>query len=119
MKDRVAELKRARVYARHVMWPEAIEAMGRAARLHTETPLSEYEQELVLGATGYNFGCAPLYEDAGIRAGALALKSISPVGRALAGLLGRSLHWRIKQAAGERKLGLAAKLTGFVAQTRV
>ena len=119
VKGRVAELKRARVYARHVMWPEAIEAMARAAAMHVDTPLGEFEQDLVLGATGYNFGCAPLYEDAEIRTGVLALKSISPIGKALAGLLGRSLHWRVKQAAGERKLGLAAKLTRFVAQTRV
>lgn len=119
VKDRVALLKRARVCGRHVMWPEALAALGQAARLHTGTPLSAFEEELVLGATAYSFGCSPLYEDAALRAEVMALKSISPIGRVLAGLIGRSLHWRIKEAAGGGKLGLAAKLTGFVAQTRV
>ncbi|MEQ9435493.1 glycosyltransferase family 2 protein [Hyphomonas sp.] len=117
--DRVAKLRRARIYARHMMWPEALEALSEASELHVHTPLSHFERDMILGATIYNFGCAPMYEDPAYRAEVMGLKGRSAIGRSLAGLLGRSLHWRIRDAARSGKLGLAAKLTGFVAQSRI
>ncbi|MCI4643585.1 MAG: glycosyltransferase [Hyphomonadaceae bacterium] len=118
VKARVALLKRARVHGRHVMWPEALDALHQAAALHIDTPLTELEKDLVLGATAYSFGCAPLYEDPEFRRRALALKSVGPIGRELAGLLGRSLQWRLKDATRQGQLGLAAQLASFIAKTR-
>ena len=117
--DRIARLKRASVQGRHVMWPEALQDFARAAALHPGTPLNALETELVTAATGYSFGCAPLYEDADLRARMLALKQVSPAGRAIAGTLGRSLQWRIKEATRARRLSEAASLTRLVAQARI
>lgn len=116
---RVAAIKRAGVFARHMMWPEALETLEGVARDHPGTQLTDYENQLLKHATSYSFGCAPLYEDADIRSRALALKSISDRGRQIAGLLASSLHWRIKCATRSGKLGLAGRLTGFVAASRL
>lgn len=119
VRNRVAQLKRARVFARHMMWAEAVDTFANASRLHVDVPLSRVEQSLITGATTYSFGCAPLYEDPAHRAGVMALKTVSPVGRSVARLIGRSLHWRIRNAAQHGDFGLAVKLTAFAASSRV
>lgn len=119
VRARVALLKRGRVFARHMMWPEALATFTEAARLHVDVPLSEVEKTLIAGATTYSFGCAPLYEVPAHRAAIMALKTVSPVGRSLAMLISRSLHWRIRNAAGRGQFGLAMKLTAFAVSSRV
>ncbi|MEL6664157.1 MAG: glycosyltransferase [Pseudomonadota bacterium] len=116
--QRVAAIKRAGVYARHVMWPEALDTLEDVARRFEGTDLTEAERGFLRQATAYSFGCAPLYEDPAIRARAIGLKSISPRGRQIANLLGSSLLWRVKCATRAGNLGLAANLTGFVAATK-
>jgi len=117
--ERVAAVKRASVYARHMMWPEAMDTLEGIARRFPGTDFTDYETGLMKQATAYSFGCAPLYEDTEIRRHALALKSVSARGRQLASLLGASLMWRIKCATREGQFGLAASLTGFVAATKI
>ncbi|MEM9738710.1 MAG: glycosyltransferase [Pseudomonadota bacterium] len=117
--ERVAATKRASIYGRHVMWPEALETFEDIARQYEGTSMTDFERELVKQATAYSFGCTPLYEDSDIRQRALSLKAISPRGRQLAGLLGTSLLWRIKCATRKADLPLAASLTSFVAATKI
>ncbi|MEL6567359.1 MAG: glycosyltransferase [Pseudomonadota bacterium] len=116
---RVAAFKRAGVYARHMMWPEAMDTYEDIAARAEGPDLTDVEQRLVKQATGYSFGCGPLYEDPEIRRRAMALKSISPRGRQIANLLGASMMWRIKCATKSGNLPLAAQLTGFVASARL
>lgn len=115
---RTAQLKRASVYARHQLWPEALAAWHRAAE-QFEGPLDAYERDIVRAATLYSFGCAPLFDDDAIRAGVLALKGRSPLGREIAGLLGRSVLWRVRAALQAGAPVRAAQIGGFVAQARL
>lgn len=116
---RVAAVKRACIHARHMMWPEALDGFEDISRRFEGTDFTQTERQLVRHSTGYSFGCSPLYEDPEIRRRALGLKSISPRGKHLAGLLGASLLWRVKCAAKTGNLALAASLTGFVAASKL
>ncbi|MBY9067958.1 glycosyltransferase [Hyphomonas sp. WL0036] len=117
--ERVALLKRGRVFARHMMWEEALETFGKVAQLQPDIPFSPFEKDLVIGATASNFGCAPIYEAPANRSELMELKHISPTGRTIAALIGRSIHWRIRRALQKRKLRQAARMTTFALRSQI
>ncbi len=112
-RHRTALLKRASVYARSQLWPEAAETWAQAAQ-QFDGPLNRFETDIVKGATLYSLGCDGLLEDETVRSTVLDLKHQSVLGREITALLGRSLRWRIKQAVLSGQLRRAATLTRFL-----
>lgn len=115
---RTAALKRASVYARHQLWPEAV-AAWQAANERFEGPLDEVERSIVKSATLHSFGCAPLYQDREIRTAMLELKGRGALGREIVRLVAQSLQWRIRQAIHTGAPAQAMRLTGLVTQMRL
>ena len=118
VRERTAELKRASARARHQMWPEAVATWQAIAR-DFEGPMNDFETLITRRATLHMFGCEPLFEDAGLRAGLRELKAISPLGREIVGVLGRSVAWQARKAATAGQVARAARITRFMAGTRL
>lgn len=117
IRGRMARVKRASVFARHMMWPEAAASFQRLAE-QADLPFTAYEEGLINASTLSNFGAAPLYQDDEIKAAFLKLKSISPAGKRIVELLSRSLHWRAKDAAFGGRWGDATRIAGFAVASR-
>jgi len=108
-RQRTAMLKRASIYARSQLWPEAA-ATWTQASAGFSGPLDGYEQSLVKGATLYSLGCDALLNDEDVRRTVLALKHCSELGRTIVSLVAGSLRWRLKQAALSGQLRQGAQM---------
>ncbi|MEL6258060.1 MAG: glycosyltransferase family 2 protein [Pseudomonadota bacterium] len=116
-RERRAELKRASVYARRWMWPEAVEIWTRLARFD-DNPLDTYEMELVRSATLSVMGSDGLLENDAVRQCVLGLRRISPLGKEIASALGASVAWQAKRAIKARNFPEALTVARFVAKAR-
>lgn len=117
IRGRMARVKRASVFARHMMWPEAAASFRRLAE-QADLPFTAYEEGLISASTLSNFGAAPLYQDDEIKAAFLNLKSVSPAGKRIVELMSRSLHWRAKDAALDGRWRDASQIAGFAVASR-
>lgn len=113
LRGRTAALKRASVYARNQLWPEAAANWGKIA-LEFKGPLDAYEENLIKEATQHNLGCDQLLDDASVRHDVLGLKRVSPLGKAITRLIARSLLWRLKAALKAGQVGRALSIFRFV-----
>ncbi|MEM6666160.1 MAG: glycosyltransferase [Pseudomonadota bacterium] len=118
IRGRVARVKRASIFARHMMWPEAAASFRRLAE-QADLPFSDYEEGLISRSTLSNFGAAPLYQDKNIRAAFQDIKSVSPAGKRIVELLGRSMHWRAKDAVKAGAWGDALQIGRFAVAARI
>lgn len=116
-RDRTAALKRASVYARNQLWPEAAATWTDIADKF-EGSLDAYEQQLVKEATQYSLGCDLLLDDPVIRGEVLKLKQASGMGKSLTGLIARSLLWRLKAAVKAGEMMRAWSIFKFVLKAR-
>ncbi len=112
-----SRIRRGSVYARHLMWAEAFDTWKKVAT-EFEAPVSAREIEIIRNATGYSLGCAPLYEDTRMKRELAELKRTSSLGRQIAYQVGRSLFWRMKQAAFGGRVGEFSKLASTVVASR-
>lgn len=115
---RLAGVKRAATYARHVMWPEAVSGFRTVASM-PGGPLSDAEAELILRSTQSSFGCEPLIQDRQVSGELLELKQLSPVGREIVNLLARSLNWRVRRAVGDLDARRLGALADFLVRARL
>ena len=116
-RGRTAAIKRASVYARNQLWPEAANAWTTIAA-GRPAPLDAYEEALVKGATLYSLGCDGLLYDKSVRQQVLVLKAQSALGKAILRLIARSLHWRLKAALVDRRFGRAWAILTFLLAAR-
>jgi hypothetical protein len=112
-RKRTAAIKRATIYARNQLWPEAVAAWHEIATAY-EGPLDRLEQDMVGSATLYTLGCDQLIEDRAVRQQALQLKQVSPLGRQIVNQVARSLRWRLKLAIQQGQLARAVHLVRFI-----
>ncbi|MEO0466068.1 MAG: glycosyltransferase [Pseudomonadota bacterium] len=118
IRGRIARVKRASVFARHMMWPEAAASFHRLAE-QAELPFSDYEERLIGQATLSSFGATPLYHDDEVRRAFRSLKSVSPSGRRILELLAKSLHWRAKDAVKAGAWQDATRIASFAVAARL
>ncbi|MBR9833833.1 MAG: glycosyltransferase family 2 protein [Alphaproteobacteria bacterium] len=116
-RQRTAAIKRATIYARNQLWPEAVHAWHEIAE-GAGGPLDELERDMMGSATLYSLGCDQLLDDKAVRAAALALKKVSPLGREMLSQVARSLRWRLKLALTKRQFGRAFSLARFILAAR-
>jgi len=116
-RERTAALKRASVRARHQMWPEALGDWQEIAARY-EGPMNDFERLVTRRATLHMFGCDPLFEDRSLRDAVRQVRSASPLGRAIAGELARSVAWQARKAAQAGRFARAMAIARFIAAAR-
>ncbi len=116
-RTRTAAIRRGSIFGRHVLWEEALEAWADVSQTFTGD-LNDYEVRLIRNSTSYGLGCAPLLDSAEIKRRVQALKGQTPMGRQIVRQLGRSLFWRVKDAAKAGDVKDIVRLSKFVAASR-
>ncbi len=113
---RTATLKRGAVYARHLLWEEAVDTWSAASVL--DEPFDDFEQALVLGSTQYSLGCDPLFEDQALQERLMGLSRTSDTGRDTVSLITRSVRWRLKAALVNFQVCDVLRISRFLLKVR-
>lgn len=103
-------LKRAGVFARQLMWPEAFAGWKAAAVAGPQGALDSLERDLVRQASMGPLGSEALSTGAWVVPALKALRAASPTGREIAGLLAGSVRWQVKRALKAGNFTLAARI---------
>ncbi len=107
-------LKRAGVFARQLMWPEAFASWQAAADGSPAVPFDALERGIVRQATMGPLGSGSLFTEPRVMP-ALKVLHDTPSGREIAGLLARSVRWQVKRALQAGDVARAARIGRFIA----